>query len=92
MSYLYKTILEKSPNGLQEEIDAKNADKIDFETNGKPTARKVDDVFLAQTTFISDLSYSNFKAKIVAPITWSDVKYKEDRIKYELNLLTDNPL
>ncbi|HLE86266.1 MAG TPA: hypothetical protein VI727_01225 [Candidatus Brocadiaceae bacterium] len=92
MPYLYKTNLEKNPNGLQADIDAKNTDKTDFETNGKPTATKIDEIVIAQTTFVTELSYTNFKAKIVASIGWVDVKYTDDRIKYVLNLLTDNPL
>jgi len=75
--YLYKTIISKSQNGTQEELDSFSADKTDFETNYKSQAVKVDEVILAETTYLNDLSY---------------VKYVEDNVKYVLNLLSDNPI
>ena len=90
--YLYKTIISKSQNGTQEELDSFSADKTDFETNYKSQAVKVDEVILAETTYLNDLSYSAFKAKVALPLAWSDVKYVEDNVKYVLNLLSDNPI
>ena len=90
--YLYKTQIIKNPNGTQSEIDAIVAEKNDFETNFKAMATPVSGVVIAETTFVTDLSYANFKAKIVSPILWSDVKYIEDIVKYILHVTSSVPL
>ena len=74
--YLYKTTIYKETADIVG-IDAtqEGANKTDFETNFKSQAIAVDDVAIAETTFITDLSYSDFKAIIVSPIGWADVKY-----------------
>jgi len=93
MAYFYKTILFKNASNVigfsSSDITQNNTDKTDFEINFKATAVKVNDVIIAETTFISDLSYTNFKVKIVSPLTWGNVRYTEDATQYILNLLSD---
>ena len=86
--YLYRTTLFK-PNITVLGLSASNdADRTDFENNYKSTAAKTDAIIIAETTFISELSFVSFKAKIIVPILWSDVKYLDDSEKYQLNLLS----
>ena len=96
MAYLYRAEIFKSSTGLggwtQAQIDQNNSDRSNFETNFKSTAVKISIVFLGATTFITELSYANFKAKIVSPIAWTDVKYIENNTSYSLNIISDNPL
>ena len=89
--YLYKTTLFKTGTVVLGLPVSNDADRVDFETNFKATALKVDRLELNETTFIVEKSYTDFKALIVSPILWSDVKYIESD-KYELNLLSANPL
>lgn len=89
--YIYKTSIFKSST-LVIGIDPNNvANLSDFETNFKATARKIDELLLSGNSFVIELSYTDFKAKITGSVLWSDVKYIETS-KYLLHLLTDNPL
>ena len=90
--YLYKATIFKNPDWLGVPPNSHAADKADFEANFKTTALKVNEVIIAETTFSSDLTYAAFKAKIVAPLGWSDVKYIEDGLKYILTLISQTPL
>jgi len=91
--YLYKTIIYKDTSNLGDTIDISqnNVNRSDFETNHKPSAIEINQIFLSETTFQIDLSYTDFSAKVVSPILWSDVKYIDNN-HYELILLTDNLL
>jgi len=86
-NYLYKTVLYKSGATVINKPASNDADRTDFETNFKATALKVDNVLISETTFVLELTYAQFKAKIIAPILWSDVKHIEDEA-YRLNLLS----
>lgn len=95
--YLYRAIIQKVPNevvGLtSSEITAHQNDKVDFEANFKSSAVKVDDLVLAETTFVISKTYTQFKALIDGALrVWSDVKYTEDDVRYILNLITTNPI
>jgi len=92
MAYLYRTILHKDLQNVFSPPPTNNADKTDFETNYKSQATMVGDIVIAQTTFMSELSYASFKAKVVSPLGWVDVKYLDGIQRYVLNLLTENPL
>ena len=82
----------KEPEKLGLSLDFHEMNKADFETNYKNQSMNINEVIFAETIFISELSYANFKAKITSPIVWSDVKYTDDSIKYILNLVSENPL
>jgi len=87
--YLYKAIIYKDTQGLSIPDGTNAADKIDFETNYKSQSVVVNETVLAETTFVSEISYSAFKAKVTL---WSNVKYIEDTVKYIINLISENPL
>ena len=85
-NYLYKAILYKNSSEVID-VDANNDTNLaDFQNNHKAAALKIEDVALAETTFIISESYASFSARIVSPLDWSDIKYKENH-KIELYLL-----
>ena len=91
--YLYRTILYKQPAALGLPNNSHAADIADFEASYKAQATRVNEMVLAETTFVVDLSYSAFKEKVDGiTVTWADIKYTEDGAKYWLNVLTSNPI
>lgn len=100
--YLYQTIILKNPINFKKsdgtnqlsasDIAAHQVALSDFETNFRSIAIPIIVLTLAQTTFVVDKTYSAFKALIVTPITWGDVKYTDDTQKYVLSLLRDTLL
>ena len=95
--YLYKAIVYKIPNDVAgitaSEVIAHQTDKIDFEANFKSTAIKVDELVLAETTFVISKTYTQFKTLIDGVLrVWSDAKYTEDSTRYILNVLTTSPI
>ena len=87
--YLYKVTIYKDPQKLGIPDGTHSADEIDFETNYKNQSTVVNEIVSTETTYISELSYSDFKTKVTL---WSDVKYIEDNVKYLLNLISTTPL
>lgn len=74
-----------------------SADKIDFETNYKATAKEFSDMTINDTVFTLELTYTNFKALIDGIIvTWEDVRYivctTNNMTRYELRFVTNNSL
>jgi hypothetical protein len=92
MNYLYKTFLYTDTTNVIPIPSGNNANVTDFETNYKDDAVQVTDIQLAETTFIQEKTYSDFKDLISDPIEWSDVKFIEKQNHYELNLLSQNAL
>ena len=92
MSYLYKTYLYKDESKVSPVPENNTEDLADFEDNHKADAMEITELVLAETVFSTDKSYSEFDALITGGILWSDVKYIEDEIFYELSLLSDTPL
>ena len=95
MPYLYRTkIYTNKPFVEALSLNgAEDSNRIDFETNFKSQAVKVNDISVAENTFTIEKTYTDFKTLIDGvSLRWSDVKYFEDSIKYVLNLITTNPL
>lgn len=74
-----------------------NTDKTDFETNYKAIAKEFSYMTINDTVFALELTYTNFKALIDGiTITWADVRYiiniTDNLLRYELYLVTNNPL
>lgn len=92
-SYLYKIALFK-PNATVADPPPDNVqNREDFENNHKAVASEVDEVLLSETTFVVWVDYATFEAFIDGEtITWADVKYINNLIDYQLNLLVDVPL
>ena len=90
--YLYSTSVITNISAYQgltsAQITQNNTDKTDFETNFKSQAVKVDEIVPIETVFIISKTYTEFKALIINPINWSDVKYIQGANKYYLFLLT----
>lgn len=90
-NYLYKTIIFKTTDDVIGFSPSNDSDRQDFETNYKSQAQPVNEITLAETTYEMGKSYADFKSMLVLMIkTWSDVKYKENNKKYELNLLINS--
>lgn len=85
---IYKTTLYKAGALVIGKPASNDTDLIDFETNFKTITAKVDEVILAETTVVIEKTYADFKALIVSPVAWGDVKHLDVIGKYELNLLT----
>jgi hypothetical protein len=78
--YLYKAKVVKG-----------TAEATDFVAS-KGSALLINDILLADNTFVLTVPYATFKANISAPISWSDVKYVDGTYKYMLYLMTDTNL
>lgn len=90
-NYLYKTTIFKTTDDVIGFSPSNDSDRQDFETNYKVQAQPVDEITLAETTYEVEKSYSDFKSLLTFMIkTWSDVTYKENNKKYELNLLINS--
>lgn len=90
-NYLYKTTLFKTTDDVIGFSSTNDSDRQDFENNFKAQAQPVNEITLAETTYEVGKSYQDFKALLVAMVkTWSDVTYKENNKKYELNLLVNS--
>lgn len=94
---LYNAVILKNPTSFKKadgsnqlssaEITSHTQALADFEENFKADATKIDRIFLSETTFITELSYTDFKAKVTLPVLWSNVNFEEDAGSYELYLL-----
>lgn len=91
--YIYKTTIYKDTNNFPDaSVKAfELAEQVDFETNYKNTAIKINHLDVAETAFEVFLTLDELKLKVVNPILWSDVKYTDSSL-YTLYLLSDNPL
>ena len=69
-----------------------DTDRSDFETNFKATAVEINDIEYADTVFIVQKTYTQFKALIVSPLVWSDVKYENAHSRYILSILSETAL
>lgn len=91
--YLYNTTIYKdTTNVLGLDVTQNNLDKADFETNYKSSVYLISKISILETTVEIDKTYTQFKALIVNPILWSDVKMVEETNHYDLYLLSANPL
>lgn len=90
--YLYKTKIYYDTTNVIDAPADNDTNLSDFNNNHKSSALLVDDVSVAETTFILEKSYSDFDALVSDPITWEDVKYIDDGISYNLFLTSSNPL
>lgn len=74
-----------------------SVDKIEFETDYKATAMEFSYITINDVAFTLELDYTNFKTLIDGIIiTWEDIRYiikiTNDLTRYELYLVTSNPL
>lgn len=90
--YLYKSVLYHDTSAVVS-IPASNAtDTTDFVNNYKATAVKVDSIAVQETTFVTELTYTAFKAEVAQHTVWSSVKYVQDAKSYTLYLISDSSL
>jgi len=92
--YLYHTYIYHKTTDVLGIVPADEAAKVlDFETNYKTPASKIDDITIQTTTFETLKTYEQFKALVDGvTITWGDVKYAKEEKAYDIYLLTDSPL
>lgn len=89
--YIYKTILFTNTTNVVGAPASNTADLADFETN-KASTYLISEITVAETSATVEKNYAQFKALIVSPILWADVKRIETNNTYELYLLSENPL
>jgi putative sterol carrier protein len=90
--YLYKTIIYHDDTNVVETPTNNDTDNTDFETNNKSSAVSVNEVVISSTTFVIELSYSDFDDLITGDVAWTDVKYIEDAKAYCLFLASETEL
>lgn len=90
--YLYQTPLYKEGVAVIG-IDPDNAtNRADFEDNYKDLATPIGELFIAETTAITEFSYAQFKDELDEhSIPWSSVQYAENSRQYMLYFLWDQP-
>lgn len=93
-SYLHKSeIFKETSSVIGIDVTQNNTDKVDFETNFKSQAKKIDSLIIAETTFEVEKKYTELKGLIDGTtITWADIKYIETDEGYRLYLLRDTLL
>ena len=90
--YLYKTTLFRDTTNVVNPPASNPADLADFENSHKANAYSITDIAIAETTLEVIKTYTDFENLITASVLWGDVKYKTNLQKYELFLLSENPL
>lgn len=92
-NYAYKTILYRDTNNVAGlDVSTNNTNLSEYETNHQSSALQISTINFAETTFLIDKTYSEFDALIVSPYAWSDVKEVLTDQRYELYLITPEPL
>lgn len=93
-SYLYKAeIFKITGSVIGIDVTQNNVDKLDFETNFKSQAKKIDSLIIAETTFEVEKTYTELKGLVDGTtITWADIKFVETDEGYRLYLLRDTLL
>lgn len=78
--YLYKTTLYyETDNVIGINVSQNDTDLADWHNNYEAQAQQVTNIVISQTTFETEMSWTDFKALIDGVnITWADVKYYED--------------
>lgn len=90
--YLYRTVTYHDTTDVVT-VPANNAtNNSDFVANHKASAIKVDELTLAETTFVTELSYEDFDDLVTNNTTWASVKYVAGPRAYQLYLISSNPL
>lgn len=92
-NYAYRTILYRiTDDVLGLDVTQNNADLSDYENTHQSSTVKVSDVHFAETTFIIDKTYAQIEALIQTPLAWTDVREKSSPQRYELYLVSAEPL
>jgi len=87
--YLYKTFLYTDTSDVLGAPASNTDDLADFNNNHKASAVEVNEVLLAGDTFVTEDSYTDFKARVTS---WADVKYVCDANSHTLYLLSETEL
>ena len=92
-NYLYKTFIYTDTTNVVGLDETENAAHLaDYEGNHQADTIKVDDIQIAETTFVTDMEYDDFHDLIVTPFDWGDVRELEKDNNYQLYLITTSPL
>jgi len=91
-NYLYKTTVYTDTNNVLA-VPANNSTNLaDYENNHQSNTVKITDLQLADTTFGIDISYSDFDSLVASPYDWTDVREWEHNNRYDLYIITSEPL
>lgn len=91
-NYLYKTALYTDTTNVPSPPSDNSTNLTEYQTNHQSDTVKVNTVQLAETTFATDISYTDFDTLVASPYDWTDVKEVTLKNRYELYLLTSEPL
>lgn len=91
--YLYKsTVYFDTTDVIGIDPVQEEANKVEFEANYKASVYQVDDIQIAETVFVLNKSYADFKALIDGEVAWTDVKMIQQDKYYELFILSATQL
>ena len=90
--YLYKTVTYHDTTNVATVPVDNTTDNSDFVANRKASAIAVDSIEMAETTFSTELSYTDFKTKVTTYATWGSVKYITGPKSYQMFLVSTSPL
>ena len=91
-NYLYKTTLYTDTSKVLA-VPANNSTNLaDYEANHQDDTIKITDLQLADTTFGIDVSYTTFDSLVTTPYDWGDVREWEHNNRYDLYIITSEPL
>lgn len=92
-SYLYRTDLYTDTSKVTGiNISTNNANLSEYQSDHQSQTEKISDLTIAETTFVTEISWAVFHGAIVSPLTWADVKEAILSNRLTLYLITDNPL
>lgn len=91
--YMYHTYIYHDTSNVLGVVPATEAaNNTDFTTNYQSQCLLVDDIQSAATTFEIIKTWSQFKALVASPYTWSDVKYSHEGDAWDIYLITSSPI
>lgn len=91
-NYLYRTALYTDTSNVVS-VPADNSTNLtEYQNNHQSDTIKISSVQIAETTFASDIDYDDFDTLVASPYDWTDVKELTHNNRYELYLVTSEPL
>lgn len=88
IQHIYTTFLYKTSSGVAGLPNDNDDNLADFESH-KSSATAFDNLEYSDIVFYHELSYSDFKDKVVL---WSSVKYRETDVYYQLVIIENETI
>jgi len=90
--YLYKSVVYKNVDNVASPPTDWATQKTEYETNHQADTIKIDEIQVAATTFEINKDFDDFHDMIVSPYDWGDIRELETTNRYELYLVTSEPI